>query len=66
MAKRMRRTLIALSATVVAAIYTAGYIRTQSADASLGAAEQLTVVVASLSPTPQPTTEPTAPPTSAP
>jgi len=51
--KRMRRSLVALSATIVAAIYTAGYIRTQSADASLAVAEQVSIVAPS--PTAQPT-----------
>jgi uncharacterized protein with FMN-binding domain len=35
---RMHRGLVALSASAVAAVYMAGYLRTQSADASLGAA----------------------------
>jgi len=34
----MHRGLVALSASAVAAIYMAGYLRTQSADASIGAA----------------------------
>src|SRR5437763_5208401 len=34
---RMHRGLVALSASAVAAIYMAGYLRTQSADASIGA-----------------------------
>lgn len=54
MAKRMQRSLVALSASIVAAIYAAGYIRTQSADASLAVAEQAPIVAASPSPTPQP------------
>jgi uncharacterized protein with FMN-binding domain len=37
-ANRMHPGLVALSATAVAAIYMAGYLRTQSADASIGAA----------------------------
>ena len=36
--QRMHRGLVALSASAVAAIYLAGYLRTQSADASIGAA----------------------------
>lgn len=36
--KRLHRGLVALSASAVAAIYMAGYVRTQSADASIGAA----------------------------
>lgn len=56
MAKRMRRSLVALSATIVAAIYTAGYIRTQSADASLAAAEQAPIAAASPGSTAQPLT----------
>jgi uncharacterized protein with FMN-binding domain len=35
---RMHRGLVALSASAVAAVYLAGYMRTQSADASIGAA----------------------------
>src|SRR5712691_1548698 len=35
---RMHRGLVALSASAIAAIYMAGYLRTQSADASIGAA----------------------------
>src|SRR5216683_1974201 len=34
---RMHRGLVALSASAVAAIYMAGYLRTQSADAGIGA-----------------------------
>src|SRR6266851_4988321 len=34
---RMHRGLVALSASAVAAVYMAGYLRTQSADASIGA-----------------------------
>jgi uncharacterized protein with FMN-binding domain len=44
----MPRGLVALSASAVAAIYMAGYLRTQSADASIGAA-----AVPTLSPSPQ-------------
>src|ERR1700694_1822770 len=35
---RLHRGLVALSASAVAAVYMAGYMRTQSADASIGAA----------------------------
>src|SRR5579859_5346334 len=35
---RMHRGLVALSASAVAAVYLAGYMRTQSADARIGAA----------------------------
>jgi len=35
---RMRRGMVALSASAIAAVYMAGYLRTQSADASIGAA----------------------------
>src|SRR2546430_10763133 len=35
---RMHRGLVALSASAIAAVYMAGYLRTQSADASIGAA----------------------------
>jgi uncharacterized protein with FMN-binding domain len=37
---RLHRGLVALSASAVAAVYLAGYLRTQSADASLGAAAE--------------------------
>jgi uncharacterized protein with FMN-binding domain len=37
----MHRGLVALSASAVAAIYMAGYLRTQAADASIGAADVL-------------------------
>src|SRR5579864_3213592 len=36
---RMHRGLVGLSASAVAAIYIVGYVRTQSADASLGTAD---------------------------
>jgi uncharacterized protein with FMN-binding domain len=36
--KHMHRGLVALSASAIAAVYLAGYVRTQSADASIGAA----------------------------
>src|SRR6185312_16231114 len=37
---RLHRGLVALSASAVAAVYLAGYLRTQSADASIGAAAE--------------------------
>jgi uncharacterized protein with FMN-binding domain len=37
---RLHRGLVALSASAVAAVYMAGYMRTQSADASIGAAAE--------------------------
>ena len=37
---RLHRGLVALSASAVAAVYLAGYLRTQSADASIGAATE--------------------------
>lgn len=43
----MPRGLVALSASAVAAIYMAGYLRTQAADASIGAAD---VAVATMAP----------------
>jgi uncharacterized protein with FMN-binding domain len=58
----MSRGLVALSASAVAAIYLAGYVRTQSADASIGAAAIPTATVAqgapvaaAAAPTPVPT-----------
>ena len=57
---RMHRGLVALSASAVAAVYITGYVRTQAADSSIGAASvttQATAVVAAapaLSPTPLP------------
>ncbi len=59
----MHRGLVALSASAIAAVYMAGYLRTQSADASIGAA-----AVPTLQPTapavqrsaPLPTAPPTA------
>ncbi len=61
----MPRSLAALSASVVAAIYTAGYIRTQPVDMSLAASEPIAQSVATTLPTPttQPSTAPTAKPT---
>jgi uncharacterized protein with FMN-binding domain len=54
--QRMHRGLVALSASAVAAIYLAGYVRTQPADATLEAVEP-TAVIATVSPsnTPLPT-----------
>jgi uncharacterized protein with FMN-binding domain len=43
--QRMHRGLVALSASAVAAIYLAGYVRTQPADATLAAVEPTAVVV---------------------
>jgi uncharacterized protein with FMN-binding domain len=54
MAKRLPRSLVALSASVVAAIYTAGYIRTQLADANLATAERVPIVTTTVNPTAQP------------
>jgi uncharacterized protein with FMN-binding domain len=45
--QRMHRGLVALSASAIAAVYLAGYVRTQSADASIGAA-----ALATLAPSP--------------
>jgi uncharacterized protein with FMN-binding domain len=63
---RMHRGLVTLSASAVAAIYMAGYLRTQSADASIGAAAlptaaSVAVVVAApavTTPTPSPLVQP--------
>jgi uncharacterized protein with FMN-binding domain len=46
----MHRGLVALSASAVAAVYMAGYLRTQSADASIGAAATATSVVSTRAP----------------
>jgi uncharacterized protein with FMN-binding domain len=48
----MSRGLAALSASVVAAIYTAGYLRTQPVDASLDASEPAAISVVTNVPTP--------------
>ena len=48
-AHRMHRGLVALSASAVAAIYMAGYLRTRSADATLGATAAPLAVAASAS-----------------
>src|SRR4030081_1352553 len=45
-ANRMHRGLVALSASAVAAIYMVGYVRTQSADATIGTAEPPTSTLA--------------------
>jgi|SRR5579864_4596712 len=47
---RMHRGLVALSASAVAAIYMAGYLRTQAADASIEAAAVPTLAVAQSAP----------------
>src|ERR1051326_1796284 len=47
---RMHRGLVALSASAVAAIYMAGYLRTQAADASIEAATPPTPVAAVAAP----------------
>jgi uncharacterized protein with FMN-binding domain len=55
---RMHRGLVALSASAVAAIYMAGYLRTQAADASIGAATDVAptaVTVAAAPPAPSAT-----------
>src|SRR5438477_1455793 len=54
---RMHRGLVTLSASAVAAIYFAGYLRTQAADAALGpAAVDTSPVVAAVVPSATPTT----------
>jgi uncharacterized protein with FMN-binding domain len=62
----MHRGLVALSASAVAAIYMAGYLRTQSADASIGAAALPTAdsrpVVAAAAVVATPTAIPQIPP----
>src|SRR4051812_20497867 len=52
---RMPRSLVALGASAVAAIYVAGYARTQSADASI---DDIATAVASTSPTAVATVQP--------
>src|SRR5215471_8520066 len=47
---RMHRGLVALSASAVAAIYMAGYLRTQAADATIAAAAVPTDIVAQSAP----------------
>jgi uncharacterized protein with FMN-binding domain len=59
----MHRGLVAVSASAIAAVYMAGYLRTQSADASIGAAAvQSASVVASapIATNPAPSATPTA------
>jgi uncharacterized protein with FMN-binding domain len=58
----MHRGLVALSASAVAAIYMAGYLRTQAADASIGAAAVPTVAVATSAPVSAAAPAPTATP----
>ncbi|MBI4494519.1 MAG: FMN-binding protein [Chloroflexi bacterium] len=62
---RMHRGLVALSAAAIAAVYAAGYLHTQAADASLASAERNAAVVAiaarpTLPPSPTPTLQPFA------
>ena len=70
---RMHRGLVALSASAIAAVYMAGYLRTQAADANMAAAEPALlasptsqVAVATVAPAPRPViqrqTQPTSPP----
>src|SRR3954465_6169654 len=47
---RMHHGLVALSASAVAAIYMAGYLRTQAADATIGAAAVATPTVGQSAP----------------
>jgi uncharacterized protein with FMN-binding domain len=61
----MHRGLVALSASAVAAMYMAGYLRTQSADASIGAAAPPTQSLSAVPPTPNPTRTPAPIPQSA-
>ena len=79
---RMHRGLVALSASAIAAVYMAGYLRTQAADANIAAAEpallaspttQVAVAAppaATGAPAPQPVvqrqTQPTSPPSAPP
>jgi uncharacterized protein with FMN-binding domain len=63
---RLHRGLVALSASAVAAVYLAGYLRTQSADAGIGAAAEAVaaaprVIVAMPTPTSAPRVVATAP-----
>jgi uncharacterized protein with FMN-binding domain len=55
----MHRGLVALSASAVAAIYMAGYLRTQSADASIGASAQQSPSVTASDTNPPLSTTPT-------
>jgi uncharacterized protein with FMN-binding domain len=66
---RMHRGLVALSASAIAAVYVAGYLRTQAADATIGAADAALsatptaqIVVAAPPPaTTTPTSQPVSP-----
>jgi uncharacterized protein with FMN-binding domain len=57
----MPRGLAALSASVVAVIYAAGYLRTQPVDASLDSTEPAAITVANSVPAPTPMPVPTTP-----
>ncbi|MCA1645014.1 MAG: FMN-binding protein [Chloroflexi bacterium] len=57
---RMHRGLVAISASAVAAIYMAGYLRTQSADASIGASAVPPATTASAAVASNPTESATA------
>jgi uncharacterized protein with FMN-binding domain len=60
---RMHRGLVALSASAVAAVYLAGYLRTQSADASIEAASVATPAAVAAAPAaPAPAATPTRAP----
>ncbi len=66
MARRVPHSLVLLSSTAIAAIYAAGYVRTQSADQQLAAAESAPVPAAVVSTQPPatgipPSTGPTVP-----
>lgn len=62
--QRLHRGLVALSASAVAAVYMAGYLRTQSADALIGATTASAAAAAvSASPTAISATAPTSVPT---
>jgi uncharacterized protein with FMN-binding domain len=60
MAQRMSRGLVALSSTVVAAIYCAGYLMTQGADAGLAASESAPAPIIAAAGPPAPAGVPTA------
>jgi uncharacterized protein with FMN-binding domain len=73
-ATRMHRGLVALSASAIATVYLAGYLRTQTADATIAAAaaptsapQPIAVAAATLPPPPitRPTTASAAPPATA-
>jgi uncharacterized protein with FMN-binding domain len=59
---RMHRGLVALSASAVAAIYMAGYLRTQAADASIATASVATPTTAVVAAPPPQTAAPTVQP----